>query len=208
MYYKKIKSHDTVIEFDNNWLGEETVSVKGQVLSKKSSIWGTHHNFSVIEKGKEVRFVLTTKVNANLEVFLDLRRNGKLVEEDVPVMMGYKPKEPLNKAKQTGLQKLKEYRLEEAVVDLNQALEFDSEDPEIYFHLACAYSVLERSWEGFKCLKKAVSLGLPNQNQILEHDMLAFLRLHDAFEGFEASGFTKHAVAKNVKHSKDNHESD
>lgn len=202
MYYKKIKSGDTVIEFDNNWLGEETVSVKGQVLSKKSSIWGTHHNFSVLEKGKEVRFVLTTKVNASMEVFLDLRRNGKLVLEDIPVPTGYKPKEPVNTAKQTGLLKLKEYRLEEAVVDLNQALEFNTEDPEIYFHLACAYSVLERSWEGFECLKKAVSLGLPNQNQILEHDMLAFLRLHDAFERFEASRFTKHAVVNEIQHPK------
>lgn len=202
MYYKKIKSGDTVIEFDNNWLGEETISVKGQVLSKKSSVWGTHHNFSVLEKGKQVRFVLTTKVNGSMEVFLDLRRNGKLVLEDIPVPTGYKPKEPVNTAKQTGLLKLKEYRLEEAVVDLNQALEFNSEDPEIYFHLACAYSVLERSWEGFECLRKAVNLGLPNQNQILEHDMLAFLRLHDAFEKFEASGFTKHAVVNEKKHPK------
>jgi len=202
MYYKKINSGDTVIEFNNNWLGEETISVKGQVLSKKSSVWGTHHNFSVIEKGKQIRFVLTTKVNANMEVFLDLRRNGKLVLEDIPVPMGYKPKEPVNTAKQTGLQKLKEYRLEQAVVDLNQALEFNSEDPETYFHLACAYSVLERSWEGFECLRKAVNLGLPNQNQILEHDMLAFLRLHDAFEGFEASGFTKHDVVNENKYPK------
>jgi len=202
MYYQKINSGETVIEFDNNWLGEETVTVKGKVMSKKSSVWGTHHNFSVIEKGKGVRFVLTTKVNANLEIFLDLRRNGKLVEEDVPVMMGYKPKEPVNKAKQTGLQKLKEYRLEEAVVDLNQALEFNPEDPEIYFHLACAYSVLERSWEGFECLRKAVDRDLSNTDMILQHDMLAFLRLHDAFEKFEASGFTKHAVVNEKKHPK------
>ena len=202
MYYKKIKSGDTVIEFNNNWLGEETISVKGQILSKKSSVWGTHHNFSVLEKGKEVRFVLTTKVNANIEVYIDLRRNGKLVLEDVPVPMGYKPKEPVNTAKQTGLQKLKEYRLEEAVVDLNQALEFNEEDPEIYFHLACAYSVLERSWEGFECLRKAVDHNLPNVEMILQHDMLAFLRLHDAFEKFEASGFTKHAVVNEKKHPK------
>lgn len=191
MYYKKITSGDTVIEFHNNWLGEETVVVKGQVLSQKSSVWGTHHNFSVIEKGKGVRFVLTTKVNVNMEIFLDLRRNGKLVLEDVPVNLGSRPKEPVNKAKQTGLQKLKEYRLEEALIDLNQALEFNPEDPEIYFHLACAYSVLERAREGFKCLKKAVEYQLPNTDMILNHDMLAYLRLHPAFELFLASGYSK-----------------
>lgn len=192
MQYQKITSGDTVIEFHNNWLGEETVIVKGQVVSKKSSIWGIDHKFSVQEKGKEVRFILTTKVDANMQVLLDLRRNGKKVVEDLPVKLGWMPKTPKNLPKQQGIQKLKEYKLEEALVDFKEALKENDEDPEIYFHMACAYSVLERTQEGFEALRKAVEHNLQNTEMILNHDMLAFLRLHDAFEGFFASGFKKY----------------
>ena len=192
MQYQKITSGDTVIEFHNNWLGEETVIVKGQVVSKKSSVWGIDHKFSVQEKGKEVRFILTTKVDANMQVLLDLRRNGKKVVEDLPVKLGWMPKTPKNLPKQQGIQKLKEYKLEEALVDFKEALKENDEDPEIYFHMACAYSVLERTHDGFEALRKAVEHNLQNTEMILNHDMLAFLRLHDAFEGFFASGFKKY----------------
>lgn len=191
MQYQKITSGDTVIEFHNNWLGEETVIVKGQVVSKKSSILGIDHKFSVLEKGKEVRFILTTKVDANMQVLLDLRRNGKKVVEDLPVKLGWMPKTPKNLPKQQGIQKLKEYKLEEALVDFKEALKENDEDPEIYFHMACAYSVLERTQEGFEALRKAVEHNLQNTEMILNHDMLAFLRLHDAFDGFFESGFKK-----------------
>ncbi|AEE48785.1 hypothetical protein [Haliscomenobacter hydrossis] len=192
MQYQKINSGDTVIEFHNNWLGEETVIVKGQVVSKKSSILGIDHKFSVQEKGKEVRFILTTKVDANMQVLLDLRRNGKKVVEDLPVKWGWMPKTPKNLPKQQGIQKLMAYKLEEALVDFKEALKENDEDPEIYFHLACAYSVLERTQDGFEALRKAVEHNLPNTEMILNHDMLAFLRLHDAFEDFFASGFKKY----------------
>ena len=192
MQYQKITSGDTVIEFHNNWLGEETVIVKGQVVSKKSSVWGIDHKFSVLEKGKEVRFVLTTKVDANMQVLLDLRRNGKKVVEDLPVKLGFMPKAPKNLAKQQGIQNLKAYKLEEALVDFQKALKENDEDPEIYFHMACAYSVLERTQDGFEALRKAVEHNLQNTEMILNHDLLAFLRLHDAFEGFFASGFKQY----------------
>lgn len=190
MQYQKIVSGDTTIEFHNNWLGEETVIVKGQIVSKKSSVWGIDHSFTVLEKGKEVKFVLTTKVDANMQVLLDLRRNKKLVVNDLPVKYGSLPKSS-NKAKQEGIQKLKAYQLKEALEDFQKALKENDEDPEIYFHLACAYSVLEQPLEGFESLAKAVEHNLQNAEMILNHDMLAFLRLHDAFEGFFESGFRK-----------------
>lgn len=190
MQYQKIVSEDTTIEFHNNWLGEETVIVKGQIVSKKSSVWGIDHPFTVLEKGKEVKFVLTTKVDANMQVLLDLRRNKKLVVNDLPVKYGSLPKSS-NKAKQEGIQKLKAYQLKEALEDFQKALKENDEDPEIYFYLACAYSVLEQPLEGFESLAKAVEHNLQNTEMILNHDMLAFLRLHDAFEGFFESGFRK-----------------
>jgi Tfp pilus assembly protein PilF len=87
---------------------------------------------------------------------------------------------------------LKEYALEAAVVELNKAADVDPDDPEIYFHLACAYSVLEKTVEGFESLKKAVENRLPNTEMILNHDMLAFLRMHEAFEDFMKSNFTEY----------------
>lgn len=190
MQYQKLTSGDTTIEFHNNWLGEETVIVKGQIVSKKSSVWGIDHRFTVLEKGKKVKFVLTTKVDANMQVLLDLRRNDKLVISDMKVHYGFLPKNA-NKPKQQGIQKLKAYQLKEALEDFQQALKENDEDPEIYFHMACAYSVLEQPLEGFESLKMAVEHNLQNTEMILNHDMLAFLRLHDAFEGFFESGFRK-----------------
>lgn len=194
MQYQKITSGDTTIEFHNNWLGEETVIVKGQVLSKKSSILGIDHQFSVLEKGKKVKFVLTTKLSTNGEVLLDLHRNGKLVINDLRVAYGFSPKKT-NKAKQEGIQKLKAYQLNEALDDFKKALKENDEDPEIYFHMACAYSVLEKPLEGFESLKKAVVNNLQDTEMILNHDMLAYLRLHDAFDGFFESGFMKYDKA-------------
>lgn len=191
MQYQKLTTGNIVIEFHNNWLGEETVIVNGQIVSKESSIWGTHHHFTVMEDGHAIRYILTTKVNSNLQVLLDLRRNGKIVQENVPVQFGSFPKKPQNKAKKQGLLKLKEYEVKEALAELDKALDLEPKDPEIYFHMACAYSNLEKTKEGFESLKKAVENGLQDNEMILNHDMLAYLRMHEAFEGFLNSGFTK-----------------
>ena len=156
MQYQKIKEGDTVIEFHNNWLGEETVIINGQIVSKKSSIMGTHHHFKVMENGESVNYVLTTKVNDYLQVFLDLRRNGVMVQENIPVSYGAKPKRPKNTSKKKGIVKLKEYDLDDAVITLKKANEVDPDDPEIYFYLACAYSLQEMTLEGFESLKLAV----------------------------------------------------
>lgn len=190
MQYQKITLGDTIIEFHNNWLGEETVIINGQVMSKKSSIMGAHHPFTLLENGKEVNYVLTSKVDAGLQVFLDLRRDDVLVKENIPVSFGTKPKLPKNTIKQQGILELKSYQLQDAVNSLRQALRISPDDPEIYFHMACAHSVLEQTKEAFDCLKKAVSLKLHNSEAILNHDMLAYLRMHPAFEGFLQSNFT------------------
>lgn len=199
MQYKKLTSGETIIEFHNNWLGEETVIVNGQIVSKKSSVWGTNHYFTVVEDGRNARYVLTTKVNNGMQVALDLSRNGKLVQEDVPVPFGSMPKKPKNTAKIKGLQHLQEYALEEALEEFQRALDFEPQDPEIHFHMACAYSTLERLPEGFEALKMAVENKLPDQEMILKHDMLAFLRIHEAFEAFLDSGFKQYQLEKQAE---------
>jgi len=196
MHYKKIVTEYSVIEFHNNWLGVETVIINGQVVSKKSSVMGIDHYFSILEEGHSVGYILTTKVNQNMQVFIDLRRNGKLIQADIPISYGVKPSTPVNKYKVKGISHLKEYALKEAIEELNQALKFNNEDPEIYFYLACAYSVEEQSLKGFECLQKAALYKLQNTEMILNHEMLAYLRMEDAFEDFANSNFVEFDEAR------------
>ena len=189
MQYQKITLEEAIIEFHNNWLGEETVIVNGQMVSKKSSIWGTNHYFTILEEGHQIRYILTTKVDANMQVLLDLSRNGVPIQENIPVIFNTHPRLNQNRAKKDGLAKLNEYALEEALESFEEALKLNPKDPEIYFHMACAYSVLERTREGFEALRNAVANSLQNQEMILNHDMLAFLRMHPAFEGFLGNNF-------------------
>ncbi len=195
MQYQKLVSGETIIEFHNNWLGEEFVIINGQLVSKKSSIWGTQHHFAVIEKGHQARYVLTTKVGANMQIMIDLSRNGEVLYEDVVLKFGTEPKTPPNTFKKSGIVKLKEFEIDEALEDFHKALDANNKDPEIYFHMACAYSIQEKTELGFESLKIAVKHHLPNTEIILQHDMLAFLRINDAFEDFLTSNFTEYNKA-------------
>ena len=212
MYYKKLTAGDTTIEFHNSWSGVETVVANGHTVSQKSSVWGTNHYFTVVENQGQTRYILTSKVNALGQVLLDLRRNGQLIYKNVLLQKGSRkdggtrsdarrtrpsrryPRE--NKAKKSGLIKLKEYELEEALKDFEKAQKVNPKDPEIYFHLACIYSVLEKAAEGFEALKMAKKHGFNDEQAILTHDMLAYLRINDAFEDFRESGYTEYNKAQ------------
>ena len=183
-----------MIEFHNNWLGVETVICNGKMVSKESSIWGTNHYFTEMEDGHLARYILTTKVNESMQVMLDLSRNGELIQKDIPVIFGTKPKAPINKPKKLGLAKLNAYDLDDALAFFKMALDIDPKDPEIFFHMACAHSVLEETQEGFEALKLAKLNGLSDTETILTHDMLAFIRLHPSFEPFLQSGFTEYQL--------------
>lgn len=190
MQYRKIIVVNTIIEFHNSWLGEETVIVNGQRVSRKSSILGTDHYFQVEEEGKLARYVLTTKVGDLVNVLIDLKRNGKYIERDLPVPLGFGDRKTQSKLKKQGLLKLRDYDLDAALEIFRRVLDENPSDPEVYFHMACAYSVQEKAAEGFDSLKKAVELHLPDKEMIFQHDMLAFLRMHPAFESFVKHGFT------------------
>ena len=114
------------------------------------------------------------------------------MQENVPVMFGAKPKRPKNTAKKTGIVKLKEYDVADAIEELNKAADIDPDDPEIHFYLACAYSLEERTQDAFESIKMAVKKRMQDTEMILNHDMLAFIRMHPAFEGFLNSNFTKY----------------
>ena len=191
MQYRKISVGDTTIEFHNNWLGQETVIVNGQIVSKKSSIMGTSHHFTIPENGKAVHFIVTSRVNDNMQVLLDVSRNGQLIHNEMLVRYGSKPK---NLHKSKGLAKLHKYDLDDALVEFEKALQQEPKDAEVYFHMACAYSVQEKLVEGYEALRNSVEFGLQHREMILDHDMLAFLRMHPAFDDFVNSGFTTYQL--------------
>jgi tetratricopeptide (TPR) repeat protein len=201
MQYHKFTVEKTIIEFHNSWLGEETVIVNGKLVSKKSSIMGITHPFEVHEKGIDYMYELTSEMLNDGSVILHLRRNGKLIEGNVPLKYGSRPKPPGLKAKKEGIAKLNAYAVEEAIPFFEEAIKKDENDAEAYFHLACAYSILEKPDEGFGALKKSLKLNLPNREAILSHDMLAFLRMHQDFEAF----WEKHSEKKPEKKEKKGH---
>jgi tetratricopeptide (TPR) repeat protein len=192
MQYHKFVFEDLIIEFHNNWLGEEKVYVNGQLVSRKSSVMGTDHRFNLLENGKQSRYVLVSKLTDMMQVSLDLRKNGQVIEENVIVSYGGKPRKPINKEKRKGLTHLNEYELKEAVEALEAALDLDPKDPEIWFHLACAHSLMENVEEGFRCLKEAVDQKLDDHESILQHEMLAYLRIQPEFDAFLKSNFTEY----------------
>ena len=193
MHYHRFKVEDTFIEFHNNWLGVETVIINGQIVSKKSSIAGISHQFTVLENGHTNHYVLTTKLDSTgFGVLIDLRQNGKLIQENVPIGHGTKPRRIKNKSKISGVNKIKAFEIEAGMADLIDSLKVDAEDPEIYFYLACGYSIQENALEGFEALKNAVAYKLQNLETILDHEMLAYLRMQEAFEGFIDSNFTEY----------------
>lgn len=192
MQYQKLISGDTIIEFRKNWANQEIISINGNVLSEKPASLTNNHYFSIIENDHKVHYVLTTKLDYNMQVVLDLSKNGELIQENVPLQFGEMPDKPYNRHKKEGLKKLEEYELDEALAAFAKALKIAPGDPEIYFHMACAYSVLEKPLEGFFCIKKAIENNFQDEELISTHDMLAFIRIQEAFENFKNSGYRRY----------------
>ena len=96
-----------------------------------------------------------------------------------------------NPFKKSGIKKYKEYDIEEAVGDFHKALKLDPKDASIHFNLACSYSLLEDKEEAFKYLELSVTHGLTDQERIMSHDDLAFLRIQPEFEQFRLNGFKR-----------------
>lgn len=190
MYYQKIIHGEHLIEFSNSWTGEETVYLNSQLVSKKYSIMGTSHYFETMEAGEVVRFILISKIGGMLGVQLDLIKNGQIVQQGISVTLGALPPKPEVEFKQKGLAKLQQYDLAEALQEFREAEKINPKDPEIYFHLACVFSLKENAADGFTCLQKAVEYNLQNRESILTHEMLAFLRIQPEFEVFKENGFT------------------
>ncbi|PHN08098.1 NINE protein [Flavilitoribacter nigricans] len=94
-----------------------------------------------------------------------------------------------NPFKASGIQKFKDFDYDGSIRDFNKALEIAPKDIAIHFNLACAHSLTENADKAFFHLDKAVANGFDDFKRIKEHDALAFLRIQDQFDQFEANGF-------------------
>ena len=95
----------------------------------------------------------------------------------------------VNPFKQSGIKKYKDFDLEEAIIDFNKGLEIDGRDLALHFNIACAYSLTEQVEKAYYHLDKAVQLGFKDFEKIKTHDDLAYVRIQEQFDDFEANGF-------------------
>lgn len=94
-----------------------------------------------------------------------------------------------NPFKLAGIKKFKEYDMEGAIADFQQALKVDSTDISIYFNLACAYSQVENVELAFEHMSRAVELGFNDFEKIDTHDALAYMRIQPQWESFKTNGY-------------------
>ena len=93
-----------------------------------------------------------------------------------------------NAKKRSGIKKLRNFDVNEAIEDLNEALEISPKDKDIHFQLACAYSLNEDAVKSLRHLQQAVQLGL-DRSLLATNDLLAYIRIHPAYERFINNGY-------------------
>ena len=117
MALDKIKIENYIIEVHNNWRGVQTVTVNRQIVSKKFSFAGTDHFFTLLEGGHDIPYVLTTKINSKShlltdnQILIDLKRDGKMIKEDVLLNFITVQKKEKNKSKAVGIKCLRDVEL-------------------------------------------------------------------------------------------------
>ena len=183
MYYLRLPLGQNIIEFRNDISGEETVMVDGAIVSQKRSLMGTDHIFSLNEDGRLNRYRLTTRMNG-LAAVIDLYKNGNVVLANRRI--GRTTNAVVyNSHKVSGVKKLNQFDLKDALITLEKGIQSTPNDPEIYFYKACACSLLEKKVEAMSLLVRACELGLKNKEGILKEEKLAFIRIQPEFEIFK-----------------------
>ncbi|NND05088.1 MAG: NINE protein [Saprospiraceae bacterium] len=95
-----------------------------------------------------------------------------------------------NPFKQAGIKKFKEFDIEAAIKDFEQALKVDPNDLTIHFNLGCAYSQTEQAEKAFYHIARAVEMGFNDFSRIDDHDALAYMRIQPQWEQFKENGYT------------------
>lgn len=89
----------------------------------------------------------------------------------------------------SGAKKHKEYDLDGAILDYEQALELSPKNIKLHYNLASVYSLKENVKKSLYHLDEAIKLGFKDQEKILKADDLAYIRIQPEFEAFKNNGF-------------------
>lgn len=183
MNKNKIKIGINTIEIRNNWIGVQTVLVNNVIVSKKFSFSKIKHTFAIMEEGIPKSFTIDNVISKDVllkdhQVLIDIKCDGKLIKENLLIDFESIEKKETNESKIIGIQYLREYETKRAINAFK-------------FGLACCYSIEENRKEGFECIMKAFENNLNDKDLILNHEMLAYLRIQDGFEDFLNTDFTK-----------------
>lgn len=95
----------------------------------------------------------------------------------------------INKYKNSGIDKFKEYDIEGAIQDFVKILKIDPYNIAANFNIACAYSQLEKPEKVMHHLSVAVKAGFDDFDKIKKHEKLAYARIQPEWEKFEKNGF-------------------
>ncbi|MEZ4911310.1 MAG: hypothetical protein R2774_10655 [Saprospiraceae bacterium] len=190
MQYLKITVGETIIEIHNSWLGQETITANGRVVSVASSLYGHTHSFVIQEKTGAARYEIITKImDALMNVGIDVIRNGKFVYKDLHIPYASKPSKSITPEKKKGLEYLRNFDINEAIQAFQDVLNKSPYDWETHFHIACAYSNKEVKELALQHLSKAVEYGLNDTDIIMTHEMLAYIRIQEEFAQFIENDF-------------------
>ena len=188
MLSNRIVLENITIEVFNNWIGVQSILINNKVVSKKFSMTGCEHQFKLMESGRIANYILTTRTSSKTQilktnqVLIDLTRNGKKIQQNLLLNIGKTIEQSNNHSKAEGIKYLYEYEIDEAINSFKQGLVKDSSDGEIYFLLACCYSIEEDSIEGIRHLELAIKNNFLDIELILNHEMLAYVRMQEEFE--------------------------
>jgi len=186
MYYYKEKFGKLQIEIEGVWNGDEIIYINGQLASKKKAKFKTQHDIR-LAPAAEGHYIL---IETGLNIFL--RRGCKIFLNHDPIKKNFiipDGDKAANYWKKDGIRNLKNLEVTQAIQDLMKALKMYPGDAEAYFYLACAYSNKENAKQAFESVLKSVEHHLLDHGQIMEEGMLAYMRLHPAFESFKSSGY-------------------
>lgn len=117
------------------------------------------------------------------------RQRGNSRPSRMPSNMRVPGQSLQNPYKITGLKKYKDFDLEGAIEDFKKGLEIEPKDIALHFNLACAYSLTEQVDLAYQALDRAVALGFNDFAKIKSHDDLAYVRIQDRWEAFQANNY-------------------
>lgn len=181
MSYHLFKIGQNRIVYQLNTFGKETIQLNNKtVLEGRLNQTGKSNNYKLelIDNDDMITTTITSSINQDSQIIVDCYQNEILTHSNVKLKRGkFK-----NKFKVDGLAKLEAFDLEAAIVSLHKALELIPYDGEIYFHLACAYSIQEKTKDGLECIRLAMENGFADKTLLMNHDKLAFLRMQDDFK--------------------------